>query len=94
MIVDLILDRKDNDADIARGFTHARGLNGELIPLTYNARKFYYDVLRYGKIGDNITRAMDSGTENDVKSALSAYIVENEYNPAIIEYINSVNWLS
>lgn len=60
----------------------------------YVDRKFYFDVLGYGEIGDDITRAMDYGTERDVKKALCDYIDNNEYNPAIKNYIHSVNWLS
>lgn len=37
--------------------------------------------------------ALDGGTEEDVKKALCAYIVNCGYNPAICDYINSVDWL-
>ena len=60
----------------------------------YRDHDFYFDVLRYGEVGDDITRAMDYGTERDVKRALCEYIDNNEYNPAIKNYINSVRWLS
>ena len=59
----------------------------------YSPRQFYFDCLRYGEIGHGITRAMDGGTEQDVKAELCAYIHENEYNPAICEYVKSVDWL-
>ena len=85
MIVDLILDRYEGDIPVNRG---AKKL-GE-----YSARAFYDAVREYGPIGDDITRAMDGGTENDVKAALCEYIVNNEYNPAICGYIHSVNWLT
>lgn len=94
MIIDCILDRKENDELIAQGYTHARFPNGELKPLAYNARNFYRSVLDYGEIGNNITCAMDYGTENDVKNALCAYITGNDYNTEICDYIRSVNWLS
>lgn len=95
MIIDCILDRKDNDRDIAAGYTHVRnGYTGELIPLAYNPHNFYRSVLAYGDIGDDITAAMDYGTETDVQNALCGYILENGYNPEICEYIRSVNWLS
>lgn len=61
--------------------------------VTYNPRNFYFDVLGYGEIGERITRAMDGGTEQDVKNALNQYILENEYNPAICEYVNGQTWL-
>lgn len=59
----------------------------------YNAHEFYGEVMEYGEVGFEITRAMDEGTEEDVKNALCQYIDENEYNPEIKKYINYVNWL-
>lgn len=53
MIIDLILDRKDN---ILEGFTD-----------DYNAHDFYMECMGYNSIfygiADGITRAMDGGTE-------------------------------
>lgn len=80
MIIDCILDRKDNEK--YDGYD------------SYNAHDFYIDVLGYGSIGDDITRAMDEGTEEDVKNALCKYIDNNEYNPEIKDYINSKTWLT
>ena len=79
MIIDLILDRKDNEK-----------LDGKD---SYKAHDFYFDVMRYGKIGDEITSAMDYGTEADVKRALCNYIDNNEYNPEIKNYINAKAWI-
>ena len=79
MIIDLILDRKDNEV--------FDGVD------TYNANDFYFDCLAYGNIGDDITEAIDYGTEAQVKCALCKYIDVNEYNPEIKDYINSKNWL-
>lgn len=79
MIIDLILDRKDNEKYYEKDL--------------YNSHDFYYDVLRYGEIGDEITRALDFGTESDVKKALCNYIYNNEYNVNICDYINSKQWL-
>ena len=79
MIIDLILDRKD-DAEYD-------GID------TYNAHDFYIDCLGYGTIADGITNAMDYGSETDVKRELCKYIIKNEYNEKICDYINSVNWL-
>ena len=59
----------------------------------YNAHDFYVDVMGYGEIGEDITRAMDFGTESDVRRELCEYITANEYNPAICDYINSREWL-
>ena len=59
----------------------------------YNVEDFYRDCVEYGEVGFEITRALDSGTEEDVKQALCDYIIENDYNKNICKYINSVNWL-
>lgn len=61
--------------------------------VNYNAHDFYMDVMGYGEIGEDITRAMDFGTESDVRRELCNYVVRNEYNPAICNYINSTSWL-
>ena len=78
MIIDLILDRKDG--------------------IEYNAREFYLQVQSYGEVFGNIaydiTRAMDEGDEEDVKRELRHYVIEQGYNPAICDYIDSVNWLN
>ena len=83
MIIDLILDRKDN---LSEGFTD-----------DYNAHDFYTDCMSYSGIfngiADGITRAMDGGTEADVKNELCRYITNNDYNPGICDFIKSVNWL-
>ena len=78
MIIDRILDRRDDERD---------GI------FAYNPKEFYLDILGYGRVGDGITRAMDFGEESDVKKALCRYIIDNEYNPEICVYIHSVNWL-
>ena len=83
MIIDLILDRKDN---ILEGFTD-----------DYSAHDFYMDCMDYNDIfdgiADGITRAMDGGTETDVKRELCKYILKNGYNTEICEFIKSVSWL-
>ena len=77
MIIDIILDRQCG--------------------CVYKPDRFYRDCMEYSTIfdgiGDNITRAMDFGTENDVRDALCKYVVSNGYNPAICSYIWSVTWL-
>lgn len=60
---------------------------------TYNAHDFYMACMGYGRIADDITRAMDGGTEADVKAALCKYIVDNEYNPLLCDYIRRINWI-
>ena len=82
MIIDLILDRKDN---LQEGIK------------SYNAHDFYMDCMDYNSIfngiANGITRAMDGGTETDVKRELCKYITNNGYNPSICDFIKSVSWL-
>ena len=61
----------------------------------YDAKKFYNQVAGYESSGNSfpISRAMDGGTESDIKRELCAYIDQNDYNPEIKNYINSVSWL-
>ena len=77
MIVDLILDRK----------------NGQ----QYKAANFYCEVMEYAEFwpdeANPITKAMDEGNDDDVRSALCAYIDRQGYKPEIKDYINSVQWL-
>jgi len=98
MIIDLILDRKENDALISEGYEFAKDWNGNLVSLKYDAKKFYWGVMRYvggcgGAYAEKIASAMDGGEEEDVKKALCEYVVRNEYNPEICEYVNGVSWL-
>lgn len=77
MIIDIILDRKDGEP--------------------YDAKKFYLDIMGYSEtwpdLADPITRAMDGGTNEDVRKALCDYIVSQGYNPFICDYVNSVEWI-
>lgn len=82
MIIDLILDRKDDDTV----FT-------EYGNKPYTAKRFYRQLVEYGEIGSDIQRAFDGGTEQDIKRELCRYIDKQEYNPEIKNYINSVTWL-
>ena len=60
----------------------------------YNAREFYNDVMAYEEGTDyNISRALDGGSEKDVRKALCDYIINNDYNLKVCNYINRVNWL-
>lgn len=59
----------------------------------YNPKSFYDSVCNYGAIGDDISLALDSGSEVDVKRELSKYIIDNDYNYEIIGYIQSQTWL-
>lgn len=59
----------------------------------YEPKTFYNSCMGYDDIADEITRAMDVGTEEDIKEALCAYIDNQSYNPEIKNYIRSVKWL-
>ena len=76
MIIDCILDRYDDEK------------NGYF---NYNAKDFYISLMSYGN-SDDITRAMDYGTEEETRKALCNYIDDNGYNPLIKDYINSRIW--
>lgn len=84
MIIDLILDRKDELTSTGKD--------------TYSAHRFYFDCLSYNRcfegIADKITKAMDYGTEQDVKKALCEYVVENGYNNSVCEFVDSVCWIN
>ena len=60
---------------------------------TYRAAAFYRDVMLYGEVGHDITRAMDYGTEDDVKRALCAYIINQGYSLDCIKYVMACDWL-
>lgn len=60
----------------------------------YSDVRFYHELIQYGEVGFEIARAMDSGTEKDIQESLCDYIVKNDYNIEICEYIRSVKWLS
>ena len=61
---------------------------------SYKAKEFYDDVMAYEEGTDyKISRALDGGTEKDVRKALCDYIINNDYNPKICNYINKVTWL-
>lgn len=61
---------------------------------SYKAKEFYDNVMAYEEGTDyEISRALDGGTEKDVKKALCDYIINNDYNPKICNYINKVTWL-
>lgn len=54
-------------------------------------RYIYYESLRLKY--DDLGRALDAGTEDDVKYELCRYIDSEGYNPTIKNYILSANWL-
>lgn len=77
MIIDVILDRYDDEA---------RGVH------EYSAHEFYIAMLSYGGSGDLISRAMDAGDEEAVKEEIKYYIDRNGYNPDIKNYIDAKTW--
>ena len=83
MIIDIILDRYDDERD---GLPHA-----------YDPREFYWEVMKWSDLNphaDLITSAMDGGTEDDVRRELCAYIDAEDYNPSIKFWINGRTWIS
>lgn len=81
MVIDVILDRRDYETDGLADWYNINAL-----------RRIYDYAVDNG--WDYLSRAIDGGTEADVKCALCRYIDKNEYNPRIKDYINSVEWLS
>ena len=77
MIIDIILERKDHDDAIYGGLEDARTL--------------YTNAMLFGFL--DLARALDSGTEEDVKRELCRYIDTQGYDPSLKEYINSVMWV-
>ena len=78
MIIDLILDRE----------------NGK----PYNQSEFYAEVLKFEEPtsddidGSELARALETGTNDDVKRELVIYVAVNGYDLEIINYIMSVEW--
>lgn len=52
--------------------------------------EYLEDMKNYGF--DYIDSAIDTNDDDTIKAALCRYIEENEYNPELKNYINSVNW--
>lgn len=87
MIIDLILDRQ-NDIETFNEF--------------YDPKTFYNEVLEYAdmfgcdnaeNIAFKIAKAMDEGTEEEVRQQLCSYVKDYGYNDDICKFINSVEWL-
>lgn len=57
----------------------------------YDVKEFYDVCMAYEEF--DIARALDGGTEKDVKKALCDYVIDNDYPKSICKYINSENWL-
>ena len=80
MLIDAILDRKADRVEGIFDYVHYR---------FYNYIKDWDNELY-----DNVVKAMDCGTEADVKKALCDYIDKSDYKPEIKDFINSVDWLT
>lgn len=60
----------------------------------YSSKQFYNDCMEYGTIGHGIARAMDSGTEQDVKREIKRYLFENDYlRQEIYAFVDSKKWI-
>jgi len=62
----------------------------------YIARGFYNRVNQYESDFDSnwsVSRAFDSGTNNDVVKALCNYVDDNGYDPEIKTFIRSFTWV-
>lgn len=78
MLIDAILDRK---------YERENGI------FRYDPRELYNYINGWaGGLYDPVARAMDEGTEADVKKALCDYI-DTEYPAHIKDFVNSVDWL-
>jgi hypothetical protein len=80
MLIDAILDRK---------YERENGI------FRYDPRELYNYINGWaGGLYDPVARAMDEGTEADVKKALCFYIGSQGYNKRIKDFVNSVNCLA
>ena len=81
MIIDCILSRYEESRE-----------NGSYYPESFRNRVadyIYEDI----SDADEIVDAMDNGNEQEVKASLITYLIDNKYNPRIIDYVLSVDWL-
>lgn len=84
MVIDLILDRQYEIVELGEDY--------------YEPRKFYHACIGYNEVFEmdtieNIIKAMDYGTEDDVKNAICDYIIRAEYSTDICDFVRSVNWI-
>lgn len=63
---------------------------------TYNSQSFHNYLENRCVVGnpDEVLSAIDSKNEAEVKASLCRYLIDNEYNPRIIDYVLSVDWLA
>jgi hypothetical protein len=60
----------------------------------YSASQFYREACAYGEIAGEITHAMDTGINKEIQKALCFYVLGNDYNLEICEYVNAEDWLA
>lgn len=61
----------------------------------YNPREFYtYLMQDSDEYSQMISAALDGGENSDVQNALCKYIQDNNYNTALIDYVNGADWLN
>lgn len=81
MIVDCILSRYEKSRE--NGSYYSESFRNRI------ADYIYEDI----SDADEIVDAMDNGNEQEVKATLITYLIDNKYNPRIIDYVLSVDWL-
>lgn len=79
MIIDAILDRRDDNRD-----GNDRWTEEEL--------RYVYDEATYFGF-DYLSRAIDGGEDKDIAEALCRYVDEGKYPPSIKRYVRSKKWL-
>lgn len=79
MLIDAILDRRADRED---------GI------FNYDPKKLYnYLIDSIHPSYHDVARAMDKGSNTEVRAEMCAYIDLEEYNPEIKDFVNSVDWL-
>lgn len=81
MIIDCILSRYEKSRE--NGSYYSESFRNRV------ADYIYEDI----SDADEIVDAMDNGNEQEVKAALITYLIDKGYNPRIIDYVLSVDWL-
>lgn len=81
MIIDCILSRYEESRE--NGSYYSESFRNRI------ADYIYEDI----SDADEIVDAMDNGNEQEVKASLITYLIDKGYNPRIIDYVLSVDWL-
>ncbi len=83
MIIDVILDRRE-------GTPYCESAEARSEPGLWCLRDLYEYAQFFGFA--ELERAIDCGSDADVKRELCRYIDDNGYNPEIKDFVNSVKW--